>query len=215
MSGGDSPSCLNPSSIIDSPDWNLGPLEQDTENLIQRASERLRKLTNIFSKVFIVRRIQTWKNIRKAELIHSEIESLLPRLSVKHQNIQKWLSSLKTCKINLIMQGLSLTRDLQNAVNSYQARLEYNDELSNDCLQNNFDISRITHDLLASLNFTVVCTKDFFFAMASNFFRVHRKFSISIITRNIRTTLSNKSHLGMLYYTFHFVSAFLLFRSNT
>lgn len=167
MIGNDSSVCLNPYSIIESPDWNLPPLEQDTENLIKRASERLRKLTNIFSKVFIVRRIKTWKNMRKAELIHLEIEALLPILAVKHQSIQMWLSSLKTYKSNLIMHGLSLINDLQNAVYSYQARLDYNDELSNDCLQNNFDIGRITHDLLSSLNFTVVSDKAFFATLVS------------------------------------------------
>jgi hypothetical protein len=140
------------------PSWNLNQLENQSEDFIQRASNRIKKLKISFGEIGLGQYIKRWRNVRKAGLLSAELESLLPKLKSTEEEVRLWRDVLVELKSSTISQGHVLLVKVQNSIKKYEKRLDFYDELNNDCRQVNFDVSQTISELLHSVAFNSVCS---------------------------------------------------------
>lgn len=142
-------------SVNQTPTWDIHLLEHESEDLMARASVRLKKLKSSYGKNVIFRWIKNWRNLRKAEQITTELDQLVPKLKSTEEELNLWLEVLRNQKSSSLSQGMKLITDLEQAVLECERNMDLFDELHNDCLQVNFDVSNMSTYLFNALTFNI------------------------------------------------------------
>jgi len=137
------------------PTWDINSLEHESEDLMARASVRLKKLKSSYGKNAIFRWIKNWRNLRKAVEITTELDQLVPKLKSTEEELNIWLEVLRSQKSSSLSQGMNLISELEKSVVDCERNMDLFDELHNDCLQVNFDVSNMSTYLFNALTFNI------------------------------------------------------------
>ena len=135
------------------PNIDLVSLSQESDQLVSKATMKLRKLESSLGKLGPLKWLKQWRIKRKAEVISTDIDNFLPKLREAKENTNLWIDVLKEQKLIAFTTAQSLSEDIKNSISKYETLLDFYDELSNDCRQINFDVSQIVSELLISICF--------------------------------------------------------------
>ena len=135
------------------PNLDIESLSQESDQLIAKASLKIRKLKSNLGQIGPLKWLKLWRQKRKAELINTELESLIPKLKDAKEDATLWLNTLKEQRSSAYLNGHTLIEEMKNSINRYESLLDFYDELSNDCRQINFNVSQIVSELLISICF--------------------------------------------------------------
>lgn len=141
--------------VVAMPTWDINVLENESEDLMARASVRLKKLKSSYGKNVIFRWIKNWRNLRKAVEITTELDQLVPKLKSTEEELNIWLDVLRSQKSTSLSQGMNLISELESSVIECERNMDLFDELHNDCLQVNFDVSNMSTYLFNALTFNI------------------------------------------------------------
>ena len=135
---------------------DINTLEDEGYELINKANDRLQKVKSTVGEVGVIRIFKTWKNLRKADVISTELDLFIPKIAEAEFEVKSWLAILSKKKLSFLLHGDVLTQKLTDFLQRYEKQLDDFDERSNDCRQINFDVGNLSAYLLSGLVFSTV-----------------------------------------------------------
>lgn len=141
--------------FLNSPDWDMIGLEFETERFLEKASKRIRIL-NSHQNGGIGNWIQRWNTKRKVGKAQNMFEALLPRLKYTESDVRMWMQAISERLLLALQQGKNVRDQIEASIQVFESRLDFYDDLSNDCRQINFDISKQLDELRGVIAFYLV-----------------------------------------------------------
>lgn len=140
---------------VDPPHWDIDGLEKESEEFLAKAKKRMRQIGNT-SQPGVVNWLKRWNSKRKIGKIQLKFQTLLPKLKSTQDDVVLWLQALEERKEAAVQQGQALRDHIQSLLEIYESRLDFFDELNNDCRQINFDVTRELIELKGVIAFNAV-----------------------------------------------------------
>ena len=140
------------STALIEPTWDIITIEYESNILIKKGLIRLKKLQSTF-ELSLLHIIKKWRRIRKAERVSAELDSLINKLNSISNEMYTYLTILYDEKSIVLNLSHTTMIRIQNTIIKYESKLDFYDDLNNDCRQINFDIRHASNDLLSSFAF--------------------------------------------------------------
>ena len=134
---------------IDTPTFDIKTLEIQGEELATKAAKKIRKATAFPERLGLLSWIRKWRKKGSLHKISSMFDDLIPRLNGTKDNIIQWLEAISEKKEQAIEQGDMRISDMNEYIDHQNAIIDSIDELINDCLTINYDLTREMADINA------------------------------------------------------------------
>jgi hypothetical protein len=134
---------------IDTPTFDIKTLEIQGEELATKAAKKIRKATAFPERLGLLSWIRKWRKKGSLHKISSMFDDLIPRLNGTKDDIIQWLEAISEKKEQAIEQGDMRISDMNEYIDHQNAIIDSIDELINDCLTINYDLTREMADINA------------------------------------------------------------------
>jgi hypothetical protein len=156
LSGKDSSgtaSSENGSSVVSAeiPQWDFLSLEKQSGDLQAKAAKRIRKKEDVDASM--IPWLARWQHNRKLGKIQGLYDKLVPQLKDTEEDIRLWVTALAERKHEAFVGGEMLRDEMDCSIAKLEAEIDSLDDLSNDCRQINYDISREITELEVAMVF--------------------------------------------------------------